>query len=89
MDQPVFDRIRGIAADVFQSDSATLTTDSSPETIEAWDSVQNLNLILALEQEFGLEFVPEEMDQMKTIGQITDVVAGKRYGSTTLRDSGV
>ena len=78
MDQPVFDRVRGIAADVFQLDSATLTADSSPETIEAWDSVQNLNLVLALEQEFGFEFAPEEMDHMKTIGQIASVAAAKR-----------
>ena len=78
MDQPLFDRVRGIAADVFQLDSVTLTADSSPETIEAWDSVQNLNLVLALEQEFGFEFAPEEMDQMKTIGQIAHVAAAKR-----------
>jgi acyl carrier protein len=78
MNQPVFDRVLGIAADVLQLDSATLTADSSPETIEAWDSVQNLNLVLALEEAFGFEFAPEEMDQMKTIGGIANVVAGKR-----------
>jgi acyl carrier protein len=59
-------------------DSATLTADSSPQTIEAWDSVQNLSLVLALEEEFGFEFAPEEMDQMKTIGQIAAVAAAKR-----------
>jgi acyl carrier protein len=78
MDQPLFDRVRVIAADVFHLDSAALNADSSPETIEAWDSVQNLNLVLALEQEFGFEFAPEEMDQMKTIGQIATVAAAKR-----------
>ena len=78
MDQPLFDRVRGIAADVFQLDSASLAADSSPETIEVWDSVQNLNLVLALEAEFGCEFAPEEMDQMKTIGQIANVAAAKR-----------
>jgi acyl carrier protein len=78
MDQPIFDRVRGIAADVFQLETATLSADSSPETIEAWDSVQNLNLVLALEEEFGCEFAPEEMDQMKTIGQIANVAAAKR-----------
>jgi acyl carrier protein len=78
MDQPTFDRVRGIAADVFQLDSATLTADSSPQTIEAWDSVQNLNLVLALEEAFGFEFAPEEMDQMKSLGQIAQVASAKR-----------
>ena len=78
MDQPIFDRVRDITADVLQVDSASITPDSSPETIESWDSVQNLNLVLALEAAFGFEFAPEEMDQMKTVGKIADVVAGKQ-----------
>ena len=78
MDQPTFDRVRGIAADVFQLDRAALTANSCPETIEAWDSVQNLNLVLALEEEFGFQFTPEEMDRMKTIGELTGVAAAKR-----------
>jgi len=49
MDQPIFDRVRDIAADVLQVDSASIGADSSPETIETWDSVQNLNLVLAVE----------------------------------------
>jgi acyl carrier protein len=78
MDQPIFDRVRDIAGDVLQVDSALITPDSSPETIESWDSVQNLNLVLALEGAFGFEFAPEEMDQMKTVGKIAEVVAGKQ-----------
>ena len=78
MNEPIFERVRAIAADVFQLDSATLTADSSPESIETWDSVQNLNLVLSLEEAFGFEFAPEEMDRMKTIGQIATVVAAKR-----------
>jgi len=78
MDEPIFERVRSIAADLFQLDSGVLTPDSSPETIEAWDSVQNLNLVLAVEEEFGFQFAPEEMDQMKTIGQIATAAAAKR-----------
>lgn len=78
MDQAIFDRVRDIAADVLQVDGAVITPDSSPETIETWDSVQNLNLVLAVEAAFGFEFAPEEMDHMKTVGQIADVVAGKQ-----------
>ena len=78
MDQIIFDRVRDIAADVLQVDSASISADSSPETIESWDSVQNLNLVLALEEVFGFEFAPEEMDQMKTVGKIAEVVAGKQ-----------
>ena len=78
MDQPIFARVRDLAADILQVDSASITPDSSPETIEAWDSVQNLNLVLAVEEAFGFQFAPEEMDQMKTIGKIAEVVTAKQ-----------
>jgi len=78
MNQPIFDRVREIAADVLQIDRASITPDSSPETIESWDSVQNLNLVLALEEAFGFEFAPEEMDQMKTAGKIADAIAARQ-----------
>ena len=78
MEQPIFDRVRDLAADVLQVDSTLITRDSSPETIETWDSVQNLNLVLAVELAFGFEFAPEEMEQMKTVGKIAEVVARKQ-----------
>ena len=77
MEPTIFNRVRGIAADVLQVDCAAIAAESSPETIETWDSVQNLNLVLALEAAFGFEFAPEEMDQMKTVGQIAEVIAAK------------
>jgi acyl carrier protein len=78
MDTQIFDRVRGLAADVLLVDTAKLTAESSPQSIESWDSVQHLNLVLALEESFGLQFAPEEMDKMKTLGQMADVVAAKR-----------
>jgi acyl carrier protein len=73
----VFDRVRQIAADVFCVSADDLTRQSCPTNIESWDSVQHLTLVLALEQEFNLQFDPEEMDQMKTLGHIADLVDQK------------
>ena len=67
-----------IVSDVLQADKNAITPDSSPENMTSWDSVQHLNLVLALEEEYGLQFLPEEMDQMKTVGEIAELVAAKR-----------
>jgi acyl carrier protein len=37
-----------------------------------------LNLVLALEEEYGFEFSPEEMDQAKTVRSLALVVSAKR-----------
>jgi acyl carrier protein len=77
MTSPVFERVRGIAADVLQVSASQITPQSSPDTIGNWDSVHHLNLILALEQEFDTQFDPEEIDKMTSIERILEVVGGK------------
>jgi acyl carrier protein len=66
--------VRRVAADVFGLPEAEVTPESSPSTIVTWDSVQHLSLVLALEEEFGVQFDPEDIEQMTTIGAIVDVI---------------
>jgi acyl carrier protein len=77
MNAPIFEQVRAIAADVLEVKASALSADSSPQTVDTWDSVHHLNLALALEESFGFQFSPEEMDQMKTIGQIAGIVESK------------
>jgi acyl carrier protein len=50
---------------------------SSPDSIETWDSIQHLNFVLALEEKFGLQLSPEEMEQMRSVGEAAKVVESK------------
>ena len=80
MPATIAERVRVIAADLFHLAPEQIGEQFSPEQIEAWNSVQHLNLILALESEFDLYFEPEEIDQMKTIGEISAMVTAKLGG---------
>ena len=73
-----FEDLRGIAADIFQVAPKRINRESSPDTIETWDSLQHLNLILELEQRFGLEFEPEEMERMTSIEAILSILDEKQ-----------
>jgi acyl carrier protein len=77
MTAPLLDRVGSIAADVLEVPVATISPDSSPESIDTWDSVHHLNLVIALEQEFNLQFAPEEIDQMKDIQHILAILESK------------
>jgi len=70
-----------IAADVLGVDAASLNPDIGPEQIETWDSVQHLTLILAIESHFALQFDPEEMDQMTTLGRMAEIVQAREGSS--------
>jgi acyl carrier protein len=73
----VFAQVQSIASDLFGVPAGQINAASSPETIETWDSVQHLNLVLALEEKFNLQLSPEEIEQMKNIGEVAKLVEGK------------
>jgi acyl carrier protein len=50
-----------------------ITPESSPETIETWDSIHHLTLVLALEDELGIQFDPDQIEQMQRIGKIVEL----------------
>lgn len=77
MSADILKEVRRIAADVFAVEENALHAGSSPEQVESWDSVQHLNLILALEGRYGVEFTPEEMEQMLNLGGIARVLESK------------
>lgn len=77
MSAQLWDRVRAIAADMLEVPASKITPAASPESLDTWDSVHHLNLVIALEQEFGLQFEPEEIDQMKDIQHILDILGSK------------
>jgi acyl carrier protein len=73
----IFEQVRGIASDILGVQAGTITAASSPETIESWDSMQHLNLVLAIEEKFGVQLAPEEIEQMKNVGLVAALVEKK------------
>jgi len=69
-----FEQVRNIASDIFGIPADKITPESSPETIENWDSMQHLNLVLAVEEKFGVQLDPEDIEEMQTIGAVAALV---------------
>ena len=81
MSGPVWEQVAGIAADILGVKKSSLDASSGPEQIETWDSVQHLNLVMAIESHFALQFDPEEMDRMTTLGRMADIVEARAGGT--------
>lgn len=73
----LLERVRQLVSDIFAVPLEQVDSNSSPETIEAWDSMQHLNLVLAVEDRFNLQFTPEEMEQMRSVEQIVTMVESR------------
>ena len=75
---PPLDRVQTVFSDVFQIAREQVRPDSSPDTIPNWDSLQHLNLVLALEQEFQVQFSPEEIEQLLSVELVAALLEEKR-----------
>jgi acyl carrier protein len=73
----IFDQVLGVVSDVFAVPISMINANSSPETIETWDSMTHLNLVLALEEKFNFHLTPEEMESMRSLGQIAALCEAK------------
>ena len=73
----ILDQVRSVASDLFGVPMHRIVAESSPEMIEAWDSTQHLNFVLALEEKFGLQLSPEEVEQMRNVGEAARLVESK------------
>ncbi len=70
------DKILGIMARVFRNEG--LDTTCSQTTCEKWDSLNHLNLIVELEDEFDMEFEPEEIAEMKSFDAVKKMIESKQ-----------
>ena len=68
------DRLSQAVAEVLGVTPEMLSEESSPDTVSSWDSLGHLNLIIALEQEFGVRLSAEEVLTMRSIGSIRRIL---------------
>ncbi len=69
------DRLYRIVSEVFGVPIEEVNDDGSPDTIETWDSLSHLNLVLSLEEEFGVSLSPEDVMEMLSVQLIRTILA--------------
>ena len=48
---------------------------STADDVESWDSFAQLNLLVAIEDDFEIELDPEQMQDLQDLGALVDSVA--------------
>jgi acyl carrier protein len=66
----VQDRVRSVIAATFGVPAASVTATTSNSTIESWDSMNHIHLVVALEGEFGVSFEPEQAIELTSVRAI-------------------
>lgn len=68
-------RLTAVFRDVFDDDDIELTDDTTADDIEAWDSLEHITLISAVEKEFKMRFTMKEVSGMKNVGEMMNIIA--------------
>ena len=70
-------KIKNVMASVFEMPIEEINNESSPDSIDNWDSLMHMNLVVALEEEFNAEFTDEEIGEMMNYKLIVEIIKSK------------
>ena len=70
----VYKRLEEVFHDVFDDDRIRLSPATTADDIEDWDSIEHINLIGAVEEEFGVRFKMGEVSGMKNVGEMVEII---------------
>lgn len=72
--EAAYEIVNEVFRDVFDDESITVEDATTAEDIEDWDSLEHINLITAIEQEFNIKFSMGQVVTMKNVGEMIDII---------------
>lgn len=71
------ERLTKVFRKVFQNDSIRLSHEMTSENIPGWDSLTHIDLIVAVEKEFGIRFTTREVSGLQRVGELLALIEKK------------
>ena len=72
--EAVYETLNEVFRDVFDDESIEVSDSTISDDIEDWDSLEHINLIAAVGQEFGIKFNMGQVVTMKNVGEMVDII---------------
>lgn len=70
-------KLKNLLIELFKLKDGEITDSLTMEDLEAWDSLKHMELIVAIEETFGLELTADEIVSMRSVGEIKRVIREK------------
>lgn len=72
--EEIYKALDEVFEEVFDDESIHVTDATTAEDIEDWDSLEHINLVVAIENRFGIKFNMSEVTSMKNVGEMVDII---------------
>jgi acyl carrier protein len=76
----VYTRLTPIFHEVFDDDSIQPYAEMTALEVPAWDSLSNIRLVVAVEEEFNIQFTTGEVAGLKNVGEFVAVIQQRSKG---------
>lgn len=73
----ILEELQPIFRDILDQDELVITRDSNAQNVEDWDSLAHINLITSIEKHFKIKFVLAELQRLKNVGEMCDLIGQK------------
>jgi acyl carrier protein len=75
--EDIYNRITPIFRELFDDPSITPNDEMTAEQVPAWDSLSHVSLVVALESEFSIRFSISELQDLKNVGNLVQLIQNK------------
>jgi acyl carrier protein len=72
-----YKQLEEVFREVFDDDEIQLTTETTADDIEGWDSLSHVNLIIAVEMKFDIEFSQSEIRSFSNVSEMAKCIENK------------
>lgn len=76
--QEILDMLRPVLAEVFGVEKSTITMNTVPKDIEAWDSMGHIKMFAAIELELGINFGIMEISECESVADLIKLMKEKK-----------
>lgn len=70
----IYNALDEVFQEVFDDDEIHVNEFTTADDIEDWDSLEHINLVVAVENKFGIKFNMNEVTTMKNVGEMVDII---------------
>ena len=71
------EQVKQVMADILDLNPEGIDESTTRDNTATWDSLSQINLLVALEQEFNVSFSPGEMESMFSFSDILEILENK------------
>ena len=73
----IVSRLTPIFRDVFNDDALVVSEGMTAADVPTWDSLSNINMIVAVEKAFGVKFSIKDVRNLKNVGELLELIKRK------------